>query len=125
MSSSTVDPRPHAVASGGVVTIAGWRCRDCAYPLTREVLRCPVCRGEMAETAFTPHGEVFASTCLRVAVPGHEPPLAMAYLVLDDGPRILVHTEGEKPLRVGSRAVLTAISPGGDVIATSREQEAS
>ncbi|MBB2747128.1 OB-fold domain-containing protein [Microbispora sp. NBRC 16548] len=125
MSSRIADPRPQAVASGGVVTITGWRCRDCAYPIAREVLRCPICRGGMEQTTFSPRGEVFASTCLRVGVPGHEPPFAMAYLILDDGPRVLVHTEGEEPLPVGGRAAVTSVTAGGDMVATICVQEAS
>ncbi|WP_189313791.1 hypothetical protein [Streptomyces brasiliensis] len=125
MSSATADPRPRAVVSGGAVTVAGWRCRDCAHPMTHEVLRCPVCRGGTGAAAFSPQGEVFASTCLRIRVPGHEPPFAMAYLLLDDGPRVLVHTEGEQPLRVGSRAVITSITADGDLVAAGCEQEES
>jgi uncharacterized protein len=76
-----------------------------------------VCRGEVAEDVFSNDGEVWASTCLRVRVPGHEPPFAVAYLVLDDGPRVLVHTPGDQPLPPGSRARVVDVSADGDLVA--------
>lgn len=111
------DPRPRAwVAEDGVV-IDGWRCRDCDYPMTQPALRCPVCRGELAAVRFSTCGEVWASTVQRVRVPGYAPPLALAYLVLDDGPRVLVHTRGDVALSPGARASVDGLSPEGDLLA--------
>lgn len=111
------DPRPRAAVRDGAVTVAGHRCTACGYPTAQDTDVCPVCRGPLAGAEFGPGGEVFAATCLRVRVPGHTPPLGVAYLVLDDGPRILVHTPGDRPLPVGSRARLTGVSDAGDVLA--------
>lgn len=112
-----VDPRPAAEVTGAGVAIAGWRCEVCRYPITQLTLRCPLCRGTMRETIFEPRGEVFASTCLRVRVPGYKPPFAVAYLTLDDGPRVLTHTAGDVPLCPGTRAMVTSVSDEGDLVA--------
>lgn len=117
MSTATADPRPRTEHSTDGLSIKGWRCAECRYPSAQIVTRCPVCRGGVEETSFATAGVVFASTCLRVRVPGRTPPFAMAYLTLDDGPRILVHTPGAEPLPVGSRAVVTSVDEAGDPVA--------
>jgi len=125
MKATIADPRPRAESTEEGARIHGWRCASCAHPATQSMLRCPLCRGAMTETEFATTGEVWASTCLRVRVPGHEPPFAVAYLVLDDqGPRVLVHTPGGEPLPPGSRARVTAVSPDGDLVATAVEEVA-
>lgn len=117
------DPRPRVARVAEDVTLTGWRCRSCGHPVTQPVLACPMCRGEVAEETFATQGEVWASTCLRVRVPGHEPPFAVAYVVLDDdGPRILVHTPGDQPLPPGSRARVVDVSADGDPIATAIDE---
>lgn len=122
MNETVADPRPRAVATEQGPRIHGWRCASCGHPATQEVMRCPLCRGEMAETDFATTGEVWASTCLRVRVPGHRPPFAVAYLTLDEaGPRVLVHTPGDTPLPPGSRARVTSVSETGDLVATGEE----
>ena len=115
---SLADPRTRFVRDGDGVRIIGWRCQGCGYPMTQQVTVCMVCRGEVAEDTFATEGEVWASTCLRVRVPGHEPPFAVAYLVLDGGPRILVHTRGDEPLATGSRARVIEATEDGDLVAT-------
>jgi uncharacterized OB-fold protein len=118
----SVDPRPSATAApDGAVIVTGWRCTGCRLPLTQHVLRCPECRSPVREDTFGPDGVVFASTCMRVGVPGHRPPYAIAYLVLDDGPRVFVHTPGDVPVAPGSRARVVAISADGDLVAEQLE----
>lgn len=126
MSTTIADPRPRAESTEQGPRIHGWRCASCDHPATQEMLRCPLCRGEMTEAEFATAGEVWASTCLRVRVPGHQPPFAVAYLVLDEqGPRVLVHTPGDEPLAPGTRARITAVSDEGDLVATSIEEESA
>jgi uncharacterized protein len=114
---SPADPRPRGSRNGSAVRITGWRCKECRYPMAQAVTVCMVCRGEVAEDVFASEGEVWASTCLRVRVPGHEPPFAVAYLVLDGGPRVLVHTGGDQPLPPGSRARVVDVTADGDLVA--------
>lgn len=118
------DPRP-AFADGPDGGVAGWRCTACRHPVAQLVLCCPVCRGPVAPSTFAATGEVWASTCLRVRVPGRTPPFAVAYLVLDDGPRVLVHTPGEQPQPPGSRARVTGITESGDLVAEPEQEERS
>jgi uncharacterized OB-fold protein len=117
------DPRPRATGDGTSVTIAGWRCTACGYPMAQQVTVCMVCRGPVEETTFATEGEVWASTCLRVRVPGHQPPFAVAYVVLDGGPRVLVHTGGDQPLPPGTRARVVEVSETGDLVAATIEEE--
>lgn len=126
MNDTIADPRPQAVATDAGPQVRGWRCTACQHPSTQLVLRCPLCRGEMAEAEFASTGEVWASTCLRVRVPGHEPPFAVAYLLLDDdGPRILVHTPGDEPLKPGTRARVNELTEGGDLVAVADNEVAA
>lgn len=119
----STDPRPHAAtAADGTVTVTGWRCTACALPLTQPVLRCPQCRQPVREEEFGSSGVIFASTCMRVGVPNHAPPYAIAYLVLDDGPRVFVHTEGDAPTPVGSRARIVRVSELGDLVARADDE---
>lgn len=119
--SGAADPRPRAAERDGTVTIAGRRCTACRYPTAQDTGVCPLCRGPLEDAAFGPDGEVFASTVLQVRVPGHRPPTGVAYLVLDDGPRILVHTPGDRPLPPGARARLTSVTGAGDLVARLQE----
>lgn len=122
----TTDPRPQPrVTPDGAVQVAGWRCTECAYPVTQLVLRCPLCRAAVAEELFASEGTVFASTRMHVGVPGHPPPYDVAYVVLDEGPRVLVHSSGEAPLAPGSRARLVAVSDRGDLVAEQGRGERS
>jgi uncharacterized protein len=107
------DPRPSVTGDG----VAGWRCGACAYPTVQPVPRCPECGAAVSETTFAATGEVFAATCLHVGVPGRVPPFAVAYVVLDNGPRILVDTPGGTPLRPGERVAVTGTSDRGDPVA--------
>jgi uncharacterized OB-fold protein len=79
--------------------------------------RCPECGSDMRSERFGPGGTVWSSTVVRVAVPGRTPPYAMAYVDLDDGPRVLAHVAGPpQRLSVGARVTLTSPGPHGDVM---------
>lgn len=73
----------------------------------------------MAPAAFGPAGTVWSSTVVRVPVPDRTPPYVMAYVDLDDGPRVLAHVamaQGEaQRIPVGTRVELTASTDQGDV----------
>lgn len=80
--------------------------------------RCPVCGGsEMAPATFGPEGTVFSSTVLRIPVPGRNPPFTLAYVDVDDGPRILVHVDGPDEAAIPqSRVVLSGWTELGDPV---------
>jgi uncharacterized OB-fold protein len=117
MSSATGgDPRPeiHRTAEGEWVVL-GRRCRACAGPVAYAWPRCPACAGEVEPASFGPHGTVWSSTVVRIAVPGHTPPYALAYVDLEDGPRVLAHTAGDVPAPIDGRVRLTGVSDAGDL----------
>jgi uncharacterized OB-fold protein len=98
--------------------VAGWRCRDCGYPIALAAPWCPRCRGTLTPDAFGPYGTVWSSTVFRVALGERTPPWTLAYVDLDDGPRILVHVEGtDRRLRVGARVEMVGESTDGDLVA--------
>lgn len=118
MSSPTgVDPRPEIrrTADGDWVVV-GRRCRSCAEPVAYAWPRCPACGAAVAPAEFGPRGTVWSSTVVRIAVPGHTPPYALAYVDLEDGPRVLAHVAGaDEPVRIGADAWLIGASDDGDL----------
>jgi len=71
----------------------------------------------MATTAFGPRGTVFSSTVLRIPVPDRTPPLTLAYVDVDGGPRILAHVDGpDEALAPNSRVALSGWTGMGDPV---------
>ena len=80
--------------------------------------RCPVCGSSaMAAATFGQGGTVFSSTVLRIPVPGRTPPFTLAYVDVDDGPRVLAHVDGpDESLVPGSRVELAGWNEHGDPV---------
>lgn len=112
------DPRPELVKREGQFLLTGSRCGDCGHPMAVVPPRCPVCGGSaMVPTTFGPRGTVFSSTVLRIPVPGRTPPFALAYVDVDDGPRILAHVDGpDETLDPESRVALAGWTDLGDPV---------
>jgi uncharacterized protein len=111
------DPRPTAtLAANGRLGVRGWRCCDCGHPVALSSPWCPVCRGSLTETAFPGRGSVWSCTILRVALPGRTPPFGLAYVDLEDGPRVLGHFPPGSDLRVHDVVVLDRVSEAGDLM---------
>jgi uncharacterized protein len=106
------DPRPQLVADGGRQLLLGGRCRSCGHALSRPLPRCPWCRGEVGPERFGPEGSVWAVTVLHLAVGERDAPSTLAYVDLDDGPRLLVHLPDRAA--IGARVRLTAPTAAGD-----------
>ena len=107
------DPRPVVVEDAGRHLLEGGRCRACAHALVLLRPRCPRCRAEVAPERFGPGGTVWAVTVVHVAArEDDEIPYTMAYVDLDDGPRVLVRLDELTP--VGARAELRAPTAAGD-----------
>jgi uncharacterized protein len=100
---------------GGVLTLPASTCGDCGYVTAGAVPACPRCGRETAATAAGPRGRVWASTVVRIPVPGRTPPYGLAYVDLDDGPRVLAQTPGDAALPVGSTVELAPQSDAGDL----------
>jgi uncharacterized OB-fold protein len=110
-----LDPRPRVVPRGGSAVVAGVRCTACGHPVAFVRPRCPACRGPVEPADFGPAGTAWSATVVRIPVPGREPPYALAYLDLDDGPRVLAHVPGARLLPVGTRLRLVPSGADGDL----------
>jgi uncharacterized OB-fold protein len=110
------DPRPRLAEAADGLRLAGWRCGDCGYPVAVAGPWCPRCRGELVAAAFGPEGTAWASTVVRVPLPGRQPPWGMVYVDLADGPRVLGHLESPRPVPVGTTMELAGLSASGDLI---------
>lgn len=122
--STVPDPRPTVLGVGVDVGVdaagrgvAGTRCGACGHPSLWSTPRCPVCGGATAPAVFGPGGTVWSSTVVRVAVPGRTPPYTLAYVDLDDGPRLLAHVAGStERLAPGARVRVAGSTADGDVL---------
>lgn len=120
--STTPDPRPAVVGADASRGIVGRRCASCAHPLLWAPPRCPECGGEPQEAVFGPSGTVWSSTVVRVPVPGRTPPYGLAYVDLDDGPRVLAHVAdagaetGTERVPPGTRVTIVGETLDGDVL---------
>ena len=115
MTHAVPDPRPRVVERSGVAVVAGARCTACGHPTAFLRPRCPDCRGPVEPADFGPEGSAWSSTVVRIPVAGREPPYALAYLDLDDGPRVLASLPGNRAVPVGTRLRLTTPGPDGDL----------
>lgn len=112
------DPRPEIRrAADGAWIVAGRRCLTCVEPVAYPWPRCPQCGSEVEPADFGPQGTVWSATVVRIAVPGHTPPYSLAYVDLEDGPRVLAHVVGEpdEPAPIGGRVRLSGASDEGDL----------
>lgn len=108
------DPRPHIVTDGCGPRLAGVRCRACGHAGALRTPRCVRCGGAVDPALFGPAGTVWAATVVHVpGRPGDEVPYALAYVDLDDGPRLLARLAGDGA-RVGDRVALLAATDDGD-----------
>ncbi len=108
-----VDPRP--VIEGSV--LVGARCSACGHAHAVRFRRCSRCGGgELEEARFGPDGTVWSTTTLHVASGDREAPYTLAYVDLDDGPRLLAHVQDGPALalRVAERVRLGGLTEHGD-----------
>jgi uncharacterized OB-fold protein len=109
------DPRPQVREEDGAFVLVAAACGECGYVVAGEVPACPLCGGVMRPAAAGPRGRVWAATVVRIPVPGRAPPYGLAYVDLENGPRVLAHTPGEQPLAVGLEVELAAPGAAGDL----------
>lgn len=113
MGVDALDPRPTLDEAGNV---RGVRCTGCSYVTVQPNHRCPVCAQVLAPALFAPLGVVWASTVVRIPIPGREPPFGLAYVDLDAGPRVLAQVRGApEPVEVGSRVTVVGVTSAGDL----------
>jgi uncharacterized protein len=119
--------RPGAVKGGLAVAdsrpvfrdgrVHGLRCTECRTPSAqRDLPWCPRCQGPVVDDSFTPSGSIWASTVVAIPVGNRKPPFALAYIDLDDGPRVLAHLALPESAPIGTRVTVTAVE-SGDLVA--------
>lgn len=106
------DPRP-VLADGAIV---GVRCVACRYPTQAGVPWCPSCYGAVEPARFATTGAVWSSTVVAIPVGARRPPFGLAYVDLDDGPRLLVHLAEPRALPLGTRVRVTGTDDGDLVV---------
>jgi hypothetical protein len=99
------------------VTVHGGRCLACAHANPTAAPRCPRCGGETTPAAFGPRGTIWATTTIHVGRGDRAEPYALAYVDLDDGPRVLAHVRDgvAHPPAVADRVRLSGTTALGDV----------
>jgi uncharacterized protein len=118
---SSTDPRPRVIRDGSVFLVEGRTCDTCGYRSLGNPPRCPSCRCTSVSPAlFGPGGLVWAATTIRIASPGRTPPYRLAYVDIDEGPRVLVHlaSDDESLPLPGSRVWLAGSTGDGDPLAS-------
>lgn len=119
MSRQTVElPDARAQLTPDGSGIQGWQCVRCAHRVALPAPWCPRCRSEMTPCDLGASGVVWSSTVLRVPLPGRRPPMSLAYVNLDSGPRVLAHiaNSDDRPIAVGAAVTLAGLSEAGDIL---------
>ena len=108
---AVADPRPRVEGE----RVLGARCRACRYPTAPAAPWCPACQSlEQEDVAFGPRGVVWSSTIVHIPVGDWRPPYALAYVDLDDGPRVLAHLDAPEILAPGTP--VRVIGGGADIV---------
>ena len=97
----------------------GGRCGHCGLASACVPPICPCGQvGGVEPCTFGPSGTVFSSTVLEIPVPGRTPPVCLAYVDLDEGPRILAHVELDSgpPPEPGAKVSLNVKNDLGDLV---------
>ena len=97
----------------------GTRCDLCGYATAPPTPRCPACGGITSGESFEPQGIVWASTVVHIPVGRREPPFGLAYVDVNEGPRILAHLADAALLPVGTSVTLVKVD--GEVVARTAE----
>ena len=110
---AVADPRPAVDGD----RIRGARCRACGYPTAPPAPWCPACHQlDTIDAAFGPGGAVWSSTVVHIPVGRWKPPYAIAYVDLDDGPRVLAHLQHPVVLPPGTRVRVSGRTENGDIV---------
>ena len=103
------DSRP--VLDGDAVL--GLRCTECRYPVAQMGIPwCPSCYGTVEPARFAAAGVAWSSTVARIPVGTRRAPFALAYVDLDDGPRVLVHLAEPEVVPLGARLRIIGTDQG-------------
>ncbi len=90
------------------VDVVGWSCPADGYSSAVVAFACPLCGERMVDAMFDGLGTVWSFTTILVPSPSRPDPYTLAYVDVDNGPRLVVDvSEAEAPnLRVDARVEL-------------------
>lgn len=115
--SSPPDARVPVAPVAGGMGVQGTRCVECGYRTAGAPPCCPECAGSVEPAVFGPGGTIWASTTVWIDVQDRDAPYSIAYVDVDDGPRILAHVAGGDPASppsVGRRVSIVGLTERGD-----------
>jgi uncharacterized protein len=107
------DPRPKVEG----VQIVGSACTRCGHRWALRWHQCERCLGDSVAARYGPRGEVWASATVHLVVGHRRPPFTLAYVDLEDGPRILARTTSDHELPPGARVRIIG-DDEGDIVVT-------
>jgi len=110
------DPRPVVDTGASGSHLLGGRCTACGHPSPTTTPRCQRCGAGMAAAVYGPGGTIWSTTTIRVTSGDRPVPYTLAYVDLDDGPRLLAHVWGGPVIaaRIGRRVTLIETAEAGD-----------
>ncbi len=100
-----------AVETGDGVLVRGYRCTAGCLTSASYLARCPECGAAAVATSFRGEGTVWSATVLRIPNGDFPADRTIAYVDLDDGPRVLCETH--EPPEIGSRVRITGLGLAG------------
>lgn len=109
------DSRPFLVEG----RVAGSRCTSCRYPSAQRGLPwCPVCYAQIVDDTFSAEGIAWSSVTVAIPVNDRPAPFSLAFVDLDDGPRVLARLDHPAAVAPNTRVAIVGIE-AGDLIASS------
>lgn len=97
--------------------IEGSRCTACRHPSAQRGLPwCPVCYADVVDETFAPEGTAWSSAVVAIPVNDVKAPFALAYVDLDDGPRVLARLDEPTALPINTEVQIVG-TRNGDLIA--------
>lgn len=95
--------------------VLGSHCASCGHVAARQYGRCERCLATTSPRPFGPGGTVWSSTTVHLRIGDLAPPFVLAYVDIDDGPRILARVVDGVEVPAGSAVRITG-AEDGDVL---------
>ncbi len=120
--STTYQPELIGQAGRDECAVSGSRCTSCGRGAAPPTPRCPWCGSRSEAVSFAPRGRIWSSSVIHIDVGTRKPPYGVAYVDLDDGPRVLTLLGRPARLSNGTRVELR---PTADSAAWAEAHEAA
>ena len=89
----------YEISPEGKARLIGSRCRRCGYVAFPPKIICPACvtRNSMDRIQLSSKGKIDTFSVLHIGAPGFDVPYVLAWVVLDEGPKIISLITGVEP----------------------------